>query len=63
MLGGEGRGVELAPPFAAIALTKLNASLAESYCLVGVGVALGEFDELVAKNGNPVGDDVPESGI
>lgn len=30
---------------------KLKASLAESYCFVGVGVDLGELDELLAKKG------------
>jgi hypothetical protein len=30
---------------------KLKASLAESYCFVGVGVDLGELDELLTKKG------------
>ena len=42
---------------------KLNASAAESYCLVGVGVPLGELDELDAKNGKPLGDAEPEMGM
>lgn len=65
--GGEARGVE-APPLLLCVVAwceKLKASWDESYCLVGVGVLLGELDAFVAcaKNGKPFGDAAPLSGI
>lgn len=56
---------ETSAPWPCIALAKLNASLAESYILLGVGVLRGELacGDAWAKNGKPLGEAVPDRGM